>query len=168
MEMNWYAVYTKPRWEKKIAETLVKKKIENYCPLNKILRQWHDRKKIIYEPLFKSYVFVRAHENFHHEIKRVDGIINFVYWLKKPAVISDHEIDSIKRFLNDHTDVKLERVSVRLNDTVKVMSGPLMYQEGNVVATNYRTVNIIIPSLGYKMIAQVEKQNVKIIVNAAV
>ena len=61
--LQWYAVYTKPRWEKKVADLLTKKQIENYCPLNRVLRQWSDRKKVILEPLFTSYVFVRISES---------------------------------------------------------------------------------------------------------
>jgi hypothetical protein len=53
-ETKWYAVYTRPRWEKKVAEILTDKKIENYCPLNKVVRQWSDRKKIVHEPLFTT------------------------------------------------------------------------------------------------------------------
>ena len=61
----WYVVYTKPNWEKKVAELLEKKGIEQYCPLNKVQKQWHDRKKTVWEPLFKSYVFVRTDEQSH-------------------------------------------------------------------------------------------------------
>ncbi|MBP1652940.1 MAG: NusG antitermination factor, partial [Bacteroidetes bacterium] len=55
----WYAVYTKPRWEKKVAESLIRKQVETYCPINRVTHQWSDRKKVVEEPLFKSYVFVR-------------------------------------------------------------------------------------------------------------
>ena len=55
---SWYAVYTKPKWEKKVAELLARKGIEHYCPLNRVLKQWHDRKKWVEEPLLTSYVFV--------------------------------------------------------------------------------------------------------------
>ena len=57
-EKYWYALYTKPRWEKKIDAALLKKGIEAWCPLQKIEKQWSDRKKIIEEPLFKSYIFI--------------------------------------------------------------------------------------------------------------
>ena len=53
-------MYTRPRWEKKIASLLDSRGIENYLPLNKILKQWSDRKKIVQEPLFKGYIFVNA------------------------------------------------------------------------------------------------------------
>ena len=164
MEKYWYAVYTKPRWEKKIAEVLTKRKFENYCPLNKVQRQWHDRKKIIYEPLFTSYVFVKAEEGQQTELKNVDGIINLVYWLGKPAKISNEEINTIKKFLNDYGNVQLERAKVNVHDTVRILGGPLMDQEGSIVSISNKLVKVALPSLGYMMVAQVEKQNVKVII----
>jgi transcription antitermination factor NusG len=164
MDKYWYAVYTKPRWEKKIAEVLARRKFENYCPLNKVQRQWHDRKKIIYEPLFTSYVFVRAEETQQTELKNVDGIINLVYWLGKPAIISNDEINTIKMFLNDYGNVQLERAEVHVHDTVRILGGPLMNQEGNIISIHNKLVKVALPSLGYMMVAQVEKQNVKVII----
>ena len=73
---------------KKVAKILSAKKIENYCPLNKVVRQWSDRKKVVLEPLFTSYVFVRTIEKQHSEIRNVHGIVNFVYWLSKPPIIA--------------------------------------------------------------------------------
>src|SRR5215211_2634080 len=95
-ESKWYAVYTKPRWEKKVADLLTRKQIENYCPLNKVKRQWSDRKKIVMEPLFQSYVFVRVPKNMLTMVRETSGVLNFVYWLQKPAIIRDEEIDLIK------------------------------------------------------------------------
>src|SRR5688572_363024 len=128
-ERKWYAVYTRVRWEKKVAEVLTKKQIQNYCPLNKVKKQWADRKKIVYEPLFTSYVFVKVSPAEHLSMIQTDGIINFVYWLGKPAVIRDFEIDMIQRFLEEHTNVILEKTSVNINDLVRVVSGPLIEHE---------------------------------------
>jgi len=160
---QWYAVYTKPRWEKKVAELLTKKKIQNYCPLNKVRKQWADRKKIVLEPLFTSYVFVRASEMEHLQIKQTTGVINLLYWLGKPAVIKDVEIDIIQRFLNDHMNVHLEKTRVNVNDIVRIITGPLMEHEGKVVAVKSKTVKIILPSLGYIMVAEVKAVNVELI-----
>lgn len=164
MNTHWYAVYTKPRWEKKVAEHLTKNSIENYCPLNKVLHQWHDRKKIVQEPLFTSYVFVKVEESRIAELRRIGGVLNLVYWLQRPAVIREEEIDMIKRFLNDYTNVQLEKTVVNVNDVVRVIKGPLMEQEGNVLSVRNRTVRISLPSLGYIMVAEVERQNVEVIV----
>ena len=160
-QKNWYAVYTKPRWEKKVAELLSRKKIENYCPLNRVHRQWSDRKKIVLEPLFKSYVFVRISDNGQLAVRQTDGILNFVYWLGKPAVVRNEEIDMIKRFLNEHENVKLEKSMVNLNDKVRILNGPLMLQEGNVMEIKHKTVKVLLPSLGYSMVAEIEKANLE-------
>jgi transcription antitermination factor NusG len=160
---NWYAVYTKPRWEKKVAALLTREEIENYCPLNKVQRQWSDRKKIVLEPLFTSYVFVRVSESEHAQLKKTDGVINMVYWLGKPAVIRDNEISMIKSFLDEYTNVKLEKTPININDRVRIVAGPLMDMEGQVMVLKNRSVKIILPSLGYMMHAEVETDNVKVI-----
>lgn len=159
MNLNWYAVYTKPRWEKRVASNLSKTGIENYCPLNKVLRNWSDRKKIVEEPLFTSYVFVRISARQQSQLYEVDGILNFVYWLGRPAIIRDNEIDLIKRFLNEHTNVKVERSSLAVNDKVKIINGPFMEMEGSIIAKNRNIVKVILPSLHFTMSAEI--QNVK-------
>ena len=164
---QWYAVYTKPRWEKKISELLNKKHIENYCPLNKVVSQWTDRKKTVLKPLFTSYVFIHVTESEFSEVKQTDGILNFVFWLGKPAVIKAEEISTIKQFLLDHEDVKLEQIAVNIRDTVRVLNGPLMSREGNIIEVKNQTVKILLPSLGFAMIAEVETANVEVITAAS-
>src|SRR4051794_27265741 len=102
MEKQWYVVYTKPRAEKKICETLSRKKIENYLPLNRIVGNWNINKKIIDEPLFANYIFVWITDLRFLELKKIPGILNLVHWLGKPVVIDDLEIGMIKSFLNNH------------------------------------------------------------------
>jgi transcription antitermination factor NusG len=158
---QWYALYTRPRWEKKVAELLEKKKVEVYCPLNKVQRQWADRKKIVLEPLFSSYVFVCITEHEQLHVRQTDGIVNFVYWLSKPAVIRHEEIETIKRFLNEYDHVSVEKTHVNLNDRVRIINGPLMMWEGRVVEIRTNTVKITLPSLGHTLVAEIRKDNVE-------
>lgn len=160
METKWYAVYTKSRWEKKVAEQLNKLNIENYCPLNKVVRKWSDRKKVIEEPLFTSYVFVKINDKQMNSLRSVFGLVNFVYWLGKPAVIQDSEIDLIKTFLKNHNDVKIEQASLNIHDKVRVIDGPFVEMEGNVVAIKKKFVKVLIPSLRFFMTAEIEIENI--------
>ncbi|MEO7049269.1 MAG: UpxY family transcription antiterminator [Ferruginibacter sp.] len=160
---KWYAIYTKPRCEKKVSETLTKKGIENYCPLNRIQRQWSDRKKIVYEPLFTSYVFVNIDSGTQLAVRQTYGVLNFVYWLNKPAIIRTEEIDMIKRFLNEYSSVRLEVVKFNINDSVRIVAGAFMEQEGKIISVKSKTVKIMLPSLGYWMHAEIEMANVKVI-----
>ena len=157
---KWYAIYTKPKWEKKVDQLLKEKGLESYCPLNKVCRQWSDRKKIVLEPLFISYVFVHLTESECYSVKQVDGVINLVYWLRRPAVIRDEEIEAIKQFLNTYDNVQLEKAKVNIDDTVKILSGVFMDMEGKVVEILNKAIKVILPSLGFAMIAPVAKVSV--------
>lgn len=156
---QWYAVYTKPCWEKKVAGLLAMHSIEHYCPLQRIQRKWSDRKKIIMEPLFKSYVFVHVPEKEHPAVKQVSGILSFVNYLGRPAIIRDKEIDTIKHFLNEYRNIRLERMEFNVNDRVRIVSGPLMTLEGAVLEVKHKTVKVLLPSLGFAMIAEIDKTN---------
>jgi transcription antitermination factor NusG len=159
----WYAVYTKARWEKKVADLLARKQLESYCPLNHVERQWSDRRKLVQEPLFKSYVFVRIPESKKSVVRETEGIINFVYWLGKPAVINDYEIDLIKRFLREYKSATLEQFPIRQNDLVEITAGPLMHQRGRIVEVGKNKVKAVLNSLGFAMIATVRNNEVAVL-----
>ena len=155
--MKWYAVYTKPRWEKKVNNLLLQKGIESYCPLNKVRRKWSDRIKLVEEPLFKSYVFVRVDDVNRIAVRMTDGVINFVYWNGKPAVIKDKEIKAIRRFLDEHENVELVEMNMKPNDRVLVIAGPMMDKEGKILEIKNKTAKVAIDSLGYILVANIDK-----------
>lgn len=157
-DLRWYALYTRPRWEKKVADLLGSKHIENYCPLQKIERTWSDRKKIILEPLFKSYVLVRLAPKAHIPVLQTDGVLSFVTFQGKPAVIRDEEVDIVKQFLKDYEHIQVERIDLNVNDEVTIVGGPLMEQKGLVQEVNNRMVKVLLPSLGFALVA-IEKNN---------
>lgn len=156
---KWYAVYTKPRWEKKVHGILSNRGLEAYCPLNKVRKQWSDRVKLVEEPLFKSYVFVHVSEEEQGRVRQVDGVLNFVYWQGKPAIVKNKEIDDIRRFLNEYEDVQLQALDLQPQSRVLIRSGILMDKEATVQRVLHQTVEVIIESLGYKLVAQIEKTN---------
>jgi len=160
-QLHWYAVYTKPFWERKISEMLDKMDIENYCPVQKVVRQWSDRKKTLVEPLFKSYVFVRIPTHTQYYIKEVNGIINFVNFLGRPAVIRDVEIETIRQFLHDFKNIQVHKMDFKLNDRVRIIGGPFMNMDGSVTEIRNKTVKVELPSFGYMLTAEFEKANLQ-------
>jgi len=161
MKLNWYAVYTNPRWEKKVAKRIDTKGLEVYCPLNKVRRKWSDRYKVVEEPLFKSYVFVRIKEEEHPEIKRIDGVVNFVYTEGKPAIIREREIDLIKKFLKEYQEVQAAPLSLSRGDKVRVRSGLLMDTEGIVMDVKNKSVTVLLETLGFELTAKFELSSVE-------
>jgi len=154
---KWLAVYTRPRWEKKVNQLFIEKGLESYCPLNKVRRKWSDRMKTVEEPLFKSYVFVKVSEEDRAAVRMTTGAINFVYWNGKPAVIKEKEISAIKRFLDEYEYVEARPAELKVNQRVRITNGTLMDHEGKVLDVRHKTVKVAIDSLGYILIAYIER-----------
>jgi transcription antitermination factor NusG len=157
MSKKWFALYTKPRWEKKVNSLLNDKGVECYCPLNRVKRKWTDRIKTIEEPLFKSYVFVKVDDTERTKVRLTNGVINFVYWNGKPAIVKEKEIQTIKRFLDEHEAVQVRPMELMPNQTVLITSGAFMDQHAIVLDANKKEVKVAILSLGQELIATIEK-----------
>lgn len=160
---KWYAVYTKPRWEKKVYDLMIRHGIEAYCPMNRLRKKWSDRIKWVEEPLFKSYIFVQVAEKDQVTVRMVGGVINFVYWLGKPAIVKDVEIQTIRKFLNDHDEVRAESISLQKDARIAIRQGVFMEKEGKVMKVFNNKVQVIIESIGYRLVAVVDKSNVAMI-----
>ena len=157
---NWYAVYTRPRYEKKVAENFAKRRIESYCPMNNSARQWGTR-KVSQAPLFPSYVFARLDEIQLNDVRKTDGVINLAYWLSSPIIIRDIEIEMMKRFLEEHENVGWEAIPVDPKAIVKIS-----YDNAGDEQAFFKqatTVRLLLPSLGRALIANIKKDHVKVI-----
>ena len=165
MENNawWHAVYTKPRWEKKVAALLEAKGIEYYCPLNKVVKQWSDRKKTVLEPLFKSYVFIQVPDEKKWEVLNINGIINYVTWLGKPAKIKENEIATIRKFLKEFSSVEVVEGPLEINSRVKVKQGALMNYHGILLQISGNRASVKIESMGLQLTTLLDKKNLEIV-----
>ncbi len=102
--MSWYVLYTAARAEKQVAarieaEGVEKGGVEAYLPLHRRRKKWSDRIKVVEEPLFRSYVFVKCEEHILYNLRQIPGVANFIWYNKRPARVRDEEIEAIKEFL---------------------------------------------------------------------
>lgn len=146
--MNWHVVYTRPKWEKKVAERLNEIGVVSYCPLITKVSQWSDRKKIINVPLFNSYIFVQIDEKERHQIFEVVGAVRYLFWLGKPAIVKDSEIEAIKNWfaVPDTYDVSLDQW--KKGDKVVLESGPFLSQSAVIQDVKKNHYILILESLG--------------------
>ncbi len=148
-EQYWMAVYTKPRNEKKVAERLSEKGFQVYCPLITTLRQWSDRKKKVKIPIFPSYVFIFLTEKERVEVLKDPGVLNFVFYLGKPALIKEDEILTIKRLfdnLDDNSEVYIQKYNK--GDKVDIVAGPFRELKGIVEEIKKSEITLLVDSLG--------------------
>lgn len=145
---NWYVVYTKPKWEKKVAEKLNEIGIECYCPLIIQIKQWTDRKKKIEVPLFNSYVFVQLEDTDRSSVFQVSGVVRFLFWLGKPAIVRDEEIKIIKTRLAAPNISDISVTSIQVGDRIKLESGVFSNQDAIVQKISNTYYTLVLESLG--------------------
>ena len=139
---QWFAVYTRPRSEKKVATTMASKGVDIYCPIQKVRKKWHDRVKVIDEPIFRSYVFVHITESERIAVLSDFNVLAFVHHCGKPAVIKETEIDTIRKFLGEHMGCKLSVSTATENDVVRIEEGLFIDYKGVIVKKSKHKASI--------------------------
>lgn len=127
----WYAVYTKARHEKCVAEQCKQRGITAFLPLYRVQRLWKQRRAEVVLPLFPSYVFVRIALENRLRILCLPGIVSIVSFKGVPAAVPEAQIDSLSR-ATTLGRVK-PHVYLQSGRRVRVTAGPLLGLEGIVV-----------------------------------
>lgn len=146
--MNWYVIYTKPKWEKKVAERLLEIGIESYCPVITQIKQWSDRKKKVEVPLFNSYVFVKLLESERNSVFQISGVVRYLFWLGKPAIVRDEEISVIKKSLASPNLSDVSVTSIQVGDRIKLETGAFTNQDAIVKEVSNTHYILVLESLG--------------------
>ena len=144
---KWFVLYTKPNQEIKVVEQLNEMGITCYCPTAKIIKQYSDRKKKILKPLMPSYVLVFIEEHDRNNVFLVFGVVRYLFWLGKPAIIRESEIDLMKQHLNGvYTSVSLRKFTK--GQVCKISEGVLAGRSGEVIEAQKNKIRIELESLG--------------------
>lgn len=145
--MYWFALYTRPKNEKKVAFCLEKMGIEAYCPMITQVKQWSDRKKKVEIPLINSYVFVKINDLDRHRVFEVPGVVRYLFWLGKPAIIQEHEILALKDSLNEIVS-SVEVEGLKSGDVLTISKGPFIGKEGVVSQIEKNKIRLVLKELG--------------------
>ncbi len=159
--LNWFVLYTKSRYEKKVADGLRQKSLEVYCPMRKTKRKWSDRYKWVEEPLFRSYCFVRLADKDRSEVFGVPGVVRYLFWLGKPAIVRDEEIEGLQEMLRnfDHDHIALREFDV--HDRIKVKGGALDKLEGEIVEKRGSKLQVFMEALQVVVFVDLRSANVE-------
>ncbi|MFN3754485.1 UpxY family transcription antiterminator [Flavobacterium sp.] len=153
--MSWYVLYTKPRNEKKVTVKLQELGFVVYCPLVTVVKQWSDRKKRVEEPLLPSYVFVQLEEKNRDQVFQVAGIVRYLYWLGKPAMVREEEIDTLRSWLSSDSP-KLQVEQLQRGTKITLKEGLFSGMDAVVKEHRGKKVQLILESLGIVVIMEVQ------------
>ena len=130
---KWYAAYTKSRTEKKVFEELQQNGIEAYLPLQRKLKQWSDRRKWVEEPLLRCYIFVKIDMGDYYRVLNTRGVVRYITFEGKAVPIPENQIEVLRKIVATEADVEVTSDRFAPGDKVKVVGGPLLGLEGEMV-----------------------------------
>ena len=145
--MSWNVIYTKSRSEKKVEERLKNIGIEAYCPVRTEVKFWSDRKKSILVPVLPSMVLVKIEKNKRNQVFDIPGVVRYMFWLKKHAVVRDNEVDSLKLLLKSNNIIEQNVASYNVGDEIKISS--LKDQLGIIKKISKNQIWVVLKQIGY-------------------
>jgi transcription antitermination factor NusG len=132
LQSHWYAAYTSANHEKRVADQLRVRSVENFLPLYESMRQWKDRRVKLELPLFPGYVFVRLLLGDRLRVLQIPGLARLVGFNGRPAALPDEEIEGLKKGLASGMRVE-PHPFLTVGRRVRVVKGPLAGLQGILV-----------------------------------
>jgi transcription termination/antitermination protein NusG len=134
LKPEWYALYTRSRFEKKMLSELTDRQVEVFLPMREIISRWKDRKKRIWIPLFPGYIFVNhidTPEN-RFRILNIPGAVRFVSHEGHAEPIPEEQILYVRKFLESSISID-PYPYMQVGTRVEVIAGPLKGIHGILV-----------------------------------
>ena len=144
---KWFVIYTKANQEIKVSKRLNEIGISCYCPTVTIIKQYSDRKKKILKTLIPSYVFVLIEEGRRNDIFSVFGVVRYMFWLGKPAVVRVKEIELMKKYLNGEFQ-SVSLTNFTKGQLHKISEGVFAGKIGRVIEIQKNKIKLQLESLG--------------------
>ena len=162
MEINlansfkWFVLVIKTNREKQVAEVLEKHGFEIYCPVKKEIRQWSDRKKKVEVPIFQNYLFVRLKEADRDTVFITSYVKKYLYWLGKPAVVRDEEIETIRKWMSDTSILNVTPSHLQKGKLITIEKGAFKDKEATIQEVRKNELKLVLNGLGIVLLAKIK------------
>lgn len=130
----WYAIYTRSRFEKQVADQLERKRVPVFLPLRQEVHRWQDRFQKVEVPLFRGYLFAQFEPDSFERIAvlRTTGVVRIVGFGSEYSVVPAEQIEMLRRLAEERASLYPHRY-LRVGQRVKVATGALAGMEGILV-----------------------------------
>jgi transcription antitermination factor NusG len=143
----WHVIYTRPRAEKRVEERLSDFGIKAYCPVKQEIKQWSDRKKKILVPVLPSMVLVNIDEKDRNKVFEIPGVVSYMFWLGKHAMVKEEEVDLLKKLLTQNNIISQTKVSLKVGEKINVPG--FENQNGIIKKISNNQIWVVLKNLGY-------------------
>lgn len=145
--MKWFVLKTKQNSEIKVAENLNRIGIKAFCPVVDVVKQYSDRRKKVQKPALPSYVLVNIPEKSRPKVFSIPGVVKYLFWLGKPALVRQKEIDTLINELNNVYEVNKNFKLIR-NNNHTLNSGPLKGHKGKILNISNNKFKLELKDIG--------------------
>jgi transcription antitermination factor NusG len=162
-ELRWYAVHTRARHEKLVAERLQERGLTAFLPLVKETHSWSDRKKTVELPLFSCYTFVRMAPSPEERMKvfQTNGVLQIVGPRGEATPIPDEQIEAVRILLSEHLPWK-EHPFLKIGQRVRIRGGAMDGVEGILLARDgERTLVVSVDVIQRSLAVRIEGYQVE-------
>lgn len=158
---RWYAIYTKPRHEKRATEHLMSRSVETFLPVYETVRRWRNGRHCVKFPLFPSYAFVRIALKNRLEVLKAPGVVRLVSFDGKPKPLAEEEVTALRRGLSAGVNAR-PHPYLTSGRRVRVVAGPLQGMRGILVRrkSQFRVV-VSLDMIMRSMVADVDVADIR-------
>ncbi|TGE15087.1 UpxY family transcription antiterminator [Hymenobacter elongatus] len=133
---GWYAVYTYPKAEKQAYHKLQALGTESFLPLQTVVSQWSDQKRVSEGALFPNYLFVKTTSERRFELLQIRELVRFISFEGRPVVIPEQQVAAIRQTVTQPGAIGQEVFDYKMGEKVRVQEGHLQGGQGYVVQKN--------------------------------
>lgn len=163
MEAKWFAVYTKYKCEKYVAERLTKKGIAVYLPLLEVTKRYTSKVKRYQVPLINSYVFVKIKKGDYVRVLETEYVMRFLKQRKNLISIPESEIEVLQKVVGEIDELEVGRFDFSIGDEVEIISGNLTGLKGRLLdALGGKRFIVELETIGMQLAMTIDRNNLRL------
>ena len=139
---SWYAVQTRPRHEKCVAEQLRLRSLPTFLPVYRCVHRWKNGVQAELElPLFPCYLFTCVSARTRLPVLQLPGVVGLAGPSAHPTTIPEPEINALRAATEQ---LKAEpHPFLNIGDRVRIVAGPLFGMEG-ILARRKQALRVVL------------------------
>lgn len=162
--LEWFAIQTRYRFEKKVAAQLEQKGCEVYLPMLIERHRWSDRQKNVALPLFPGYEFVHIDRSreFRAQVLQTSGLIGFVSFGTLILPVPAKQIADLQLLLSGKT-VFSSHPFACAGKRVRIRGGCLQGIEGVLLQQNGKKLVISIDAIQRSVAVEISGYDLELV-----
>jgi len=154
---KWFAIYTKYKREKTVQRDLNLKGITTFLPIQKVVRVYTRKRKVVELPLISCYLFVEITKPEYIPVLETENVVKFVRFSKNLISIPEGEIKLLRQIIGEGIPVTAEKMGLQKGDAVEIIGGTLLGLKGTLVEEHGEKEMVIdLETMGYSLRMQVD------------